>query len=235
MATEYNRSKIVTDNLVLYLDAGNTKSYTSSSPTTWNDISGNGNNATLVHSPTHTSGVDGYFTFDGANDYAKIDDSSDFLFGTGSFTEEAWHKRDGNTGWENPISRYDPGSWGGLWMSNEKFYPYHYGESSNVTFDANMSVGTDWVHHVAVTFNSGSAVTIRVYKNSALQAVQSTTVSGWQPKGTSVGDSDVYIGGNMGSYWYDGKIALCRIYKGKGLTAAEVKQNFDAQKSRFGL
>ena len=46
MATKYNTPKIVTDNLVLSLDAANTKSYTSSSATTWTDMSGSGNNAT---------------------------------------------------------------------------------------------------------------------------------------------------------------------------------------------
>ena len=235
MTTEYNRSKIVTDNLVLYLDAANTKSYTGSG--TWNDISGKGHAATITGA-TYNSDKGGCFIFDGANDYAKIDDSSDFLFGTGSFTEEAWHKRDGNTTWENPIVRYDPASWGGMWIDGSgNFYPYHYTESSGtITFNTGDATGTDWMHHVVTTTNTGSAVIVKVYKNSVLQGSQTTSVSGWQPKGTSVGDSDIYIGGIFGqSYWYEGKIAVCRIYKGKALTATEIKQNFDAHKGRFGL
>jgi hypothetical protein len=44
--------RIVTDGLVLCLDAGNPKSYTGSG-TTWTDLSGNGNNGTLTNSPTY--------------------------------------------------------------------------------------------------------------------------------------------------------------------------------------
>ena len=236
---------IVRDNLVLCLDAANTKSYPGSG-TAWTDISGNGNNAILTHSPTHTSGSGGYFTFDGANDYATITDSSDFLMGTGSFTEEAWHKRGGNTTWEVPMLRgkasafASSGGWGGLWINDSgggEFNPYHYTESSGyISFDSNDAAGTDWMHHVTTTTNTGSSVIIKVYKNSVLQGSQTTSVSGWQPLGTSVGDDDVYIGGiPTQPYWYEGKIAICRLYKGKALTAAEVKQNYNATKGRFGL
>ena len=225
--------RIVTDNLVLCLDAANTKSYPGSG--TWNDISGKGHNAT-INGATHNSDKGGCFIFDGINDYGQISDSSDFLFGTGSFTEEAWHKRDGNATWETPITRGSSVSWGGLWTTNsQNFYPYHYGESSNITFNTEVAVGTDWMHHVTTTTNTGSAVTIKVYKNSVLQATQSTTVSNWQPKNTSVG-TDLWVGGILGaSYWYEGKIAVCRIYKGKALSAAEIKQNYDAHRGRFGL
>ena len=229
---------LVEDKLVLYLDAANTKSYPGSG--TWNDISGKGHAATITGA-TYNSDKGGCFIFDGANDYAKIDDSSDFLFGTGSFTEEAWHKRDGNTTWENPIVRYDTASgtsWGGMWIDGSgNFYPYHHNPSSaTITFNTGDATGTDWIHHVVTTTNTGSAVIIKVYKNSVLQGSQTTSVSGWQPQGTSVGDSDIHIGGVFGAnYWYDGKIAVCRIYKGKALSAAEVKQNFNAQKTRFGL
>tara|TARA_B100001250_G_scaffold371921_1_gene357028 strand:- start:61 stop:789 length:729 start_codon:yes stop_codon:yes gene_type:complete len=234
---------IVEDNLVFCLDAGNTKSYDDSESGfpggggTWNDISGKGHTAT-INGATFNSGNGGCFIFDGTNDYAKIDDSSDFLMGTGSFTEEAWHKRDGNTTWEAPFARYISTSWGGLWINNSgNFYPYHYTEPGGfISFPTGDAVGTDWVHHVTTTTNTGSAVTIKVYKNSVLQDTQSTTVSGWQPKGTSVGDSDIYIGGMFGTtYWYDGKIAICRLYKGKALSAAEVKQNFNANRGRFNL
>ena len=44
------------------------------------------------------------------------------------------------------------------------------------------------------------------------------------------------IGGNVASGgWFNGKIPLIRIYKGKGLTASEVQQNFNAVRTRFGV
>jgi len=235
MAVEYNRPKIVTDNLVLYLDAANTKSYPGSG--TWNDISGKGHAATITGA-TYNSDKGGCFIFDGENDYATITDSSDFLFGTGSFTEEAWHKRGGNTTWEAPIQRGNSSSWGGLWINAAgNIWPYHYTESSGVvTLDTGDAAGTDWMHHMTTTTNTGSAVTIKVYKNGVLLDSGTTSTSGWQPKNTSVG-TDINIGGYSGAsdYWYEGRIGLIRIYKGKALSAAEVKQNYNAQKTRFGL
>ena len=227
-------SSIVETNLVLYLNANN---YSGSGA--WLDETTNNHDAT-INGATYVaaSGSDSaYFNFDGSNDYAKIDDSSDFLFGTGNYTEEAWHKRDGSSTWtwENPMSRRVVSSWGGLWTSYGNFYPYSYGNVMNLLFNTGVSVGTDWIHHVTTTTNTGSGVTVKVYKNNVLQGTQNWSVNGWQPAGTSVGNSDIYIGGIFGeNWWYDGKIAICRLYKGKALTASEVTENWNAQKSLFG-
>ena len=59
--------RIVTDGLVLCLDAGNSKSYPGSG-TAWNDLSRNGNNGTL-NGPTFNSADRGSIVFDGTNDY----------------------------------------------------------------------------------------------------------------------------------------------------------------------
>ena len=59
---------IVTDGLVLHLDAANTKSYQSGS-TTWFDKSGYGINGTLTNGPTFSSANRGIIVFDGVNDY----------------------------------------------------------------------------------------------------------------------------------------------------------------------
>jgi len=233
-----NKSAVI-EGLVLCLDAGNPASYPGSGAF-WKDISGRGHRAT-INGATYSSDNGGCFSFDGTNDYGRIKDNSDFLFGTGSFTEEAWHKRGGNTTWEVPIVRGgssdSDNSWGGLWIAPDgDFYPYSYTESSGqLTIDTGDAVGTDWVHHVTTTTNTGSAVTIKVYKNTVLQASASTTVSGWQPKHITVG-TDLWVGGILGaSYWYEGKIAICKIYKGKALTEAEILQNYNLTKGRFGL
>jgi hypothetical protein len=63
--------KIVTDGLVLALDAGNVKSYASGS-TTWLDKSGGGNNGTLINGPTFSSANGGSVVFDGTNDNALL-------------------------------------------------------------------------------------------------------------------------------------------------------------------
>jgi hypothetical protein len=59
-----------TSTMLLYLDAGNTASY-SGSGTTWSDLSGNGANGTLQNSPTYSSSNGGYFTLNGSTQYSS--------------------------------------------------------------------------------------------------------------------------------------------------------------------
>ena len=75
--------KIVTDNLVFFLDAGNTKSYPGTG-TAWTDMSGSGNTTTLSGA-TYNSDNSGNILFDGSNDYATFNPGSDIAFGTGTF------------------------------------------------------------------------------------------------------------------------------------------------------
>jgi hypothetical protein len=62
---------IVTDGLVLCLDAANPKSYPGSG-TTWTDLSGNGNNGTLVNGVGYSGSNLGSLSFDGSNDYIQF-------------------------------------------------------------------------------------------------------------------------------------------------------------------
>lgn len=81
---------IITNGLVLNLDAGNPASY-SGSGTTWTDLSGNGNNGTLVNSPTYNANNQGYLSFNGSNTYVDLPaSSSSFNVGSGDFTIETW-------------------------------------------------------------------------------------------------------------------------------------------------
>lgn len=61
----------VLSGLTVYVDAGNTTSYNGSGAT-WTDLSGNGNNCTLINSPTFTSGTSGYFSLNGTNQYVRV-------------------------------------------------------------------------------------------------------------------------------------------------------------------
>ena len=83
--------RIVTEGLVLALDAGNTKSYPGSG-TTWTDLSGKGNNGSLtsMNGNNYNSANGGYLDFDGSIDQINCGSSDDFAFGTGDFTIEFW-------------------------------------------------------------------------------------------------------------------------------------------------
>jgi hypothetical protein len=84
MATQYANGKIVTSGLVLALNAADRNSYVSGS-TTWNDLSGNGNNGTLINGPAFSYTNNGSIVFDGIDDYANAIPAS-YSLTTGSIT-----------------------------------------------------------------------------------------------------------------------------------------------------
>ena len=73
-----NTPPVVTNGLILHLDAGNRLSYTSGS-TVWNDLSGNNNSGSLTNGPTFNSANQGSIVFDGSNDrslFASLDNGT---------------------------------------------------------------------------------------------------------------------------------------------------------------
>ena len=97
MGVTYN-NRIVTDGLVLCLDAASKRSYPGTG-TTWTDLKG-GNNVTLTNGPVFDSGNGGSVGFDGANDYAK-NDSPDLPTGNVTATICAWlYRINTSGGWQ---------------------------------------------------------------------------------------------------------------------------------------
>lgn len=64
-----NGPRIVTDNLIIALDAGDRNSYPGSG-TTWNDLSGNNCSGSLINGPTYINNSGGGISFDGVDDYS---------------------------------------------------------------------------------------------------------------------------------------------------------------------
>ena len=98
----------VTSGLVLSLDAGDKNSY-GGSGTTWNDLCGN--NDTTINGATYNS--NGYFTFDGTNDYCQVTSDGSSYFNKQTFTIEFWclssgTSTSGHTLWAYDIQNSDP-------------------------------------------------------------------------------------------------------------------------------
>ena len=219
MATNYN-PKIVTDGLVLCLDAANTKSY-SGSGTTWTDISGKSNNGTLTNGPTFDSGNKGSFGFDGSNDYVSISNAAlskncSILFwfkdnNPGNWTDIFTFQ----TGDDNTASR----------LEKNGSVPYQYN-----WYKGGFVSGTILFNHTGTKYDFISLVfddtNATCYQN-AVQTVQTAS----SDFGSA---SDIHLSKrlNMYSLW-SGNIAQFSIYN-KPLTALEVKQNYDALKWRYG-
>ena len=95
MSTKYS-PKIITNGLVLSLDAANNKSYPRSG-TTWTDLSGNSNTGTLTNGPSFNDGNQGSIVFDGINDYASLSTTTPTdLQGNPAFTVDGWFKSNGD-------------------------------------------------------------------------------------------------------------------------------------------
>ena len=218
MAVGYN-PRIVTDGLVLALDAGNTKSYPGSG-TSWTDTVG-GNTGTLTNGPTYSSDDGGSIVFDGSNDYIQLSTNSNLEL-ISNFTYETWLRTDVQTGSKH-VWKLTNAS---LQFTNN-FSPDQLAYYSSATGTISFGIlNNDVWGHVVITKSGGNTVT------GYLNGLQS-----W----TTTASSDLthdFSGVRIGSrhtengYYWDGRMSIIRIYN-RALTAAEVQQNYDALKGRY--
>jgi len=210
--------RVITDGLVLGLDAANTRSY-GGSGTTWTDLIGS-NNGTLTNGPVFTQepklepfGGAGAVEFDGTGDYLSIANSADFDFGTGDFTIEAWIYPDsGSTNGSIITKRSSSAYFAPFLLRNVnttslQFLMSTSGSSWNFNQTAASALTTDAWQHVAVT-RSGTA--IKAFVNGT--EVISSTLSGALMTNTQT----VVIGTDF-AYYLDGKISNLRVIKGTAL------------------
>ena len=219
---------IVTDGLVLCLDAGDRKSY-SGSGTTWYDRSGNGNHATLVNSPTFSSIHNGVIDFDPSNTYASVPCSQ--LVGESTISVEMfsrWNTYDG--GMFFGFTTYD------VWTSGGRL-GYNNGASNVIGISANtvssLGLKGSFRHYVFIMNSSGNMTSNKIYIDGEDQGTLTAVLN-------SDGACRAFTGSmrinswNNGGYASDNDNAFFKVYN-RELTAAEVLRNFKATKSRFGL
>ena len=225
MATDYNPS-IVTDGLVLCLDAANTKSYPGSG-TTWTDVSGKGYDGTLTNGPTFSSNYGGNIVLDGSNDFVTGVHNSELNL-RNDVTVECWFRRTGGRStWVRIFGKGNSSNRTyGLWYHvNSNYFLYQrYGPSSINVMPTIPVVLNTWYHMVGTS--SGSNHTLYLNGVNVGTASNSSTFHS---------STDPYkVGSFDGSFHHIGDVSNCRIYN-RGLSEAEVKQNYNAHKGRFGL
>ena len=155
----HNGPRIVTDGLVIYVDAGNSKSYPGTG-TSWYDISGSGNDGTLINDVGFNSDNGGSLVFDGVNDYVNCGSiSSQF---TANVTAETWIYLSSQSGdWVRII-----GTGGvsgnitfGLWYSSGgRLLWQRYGASDPSIFPVSPILSTGVWHHIVATTSESSHV-----------------------------------------------------------------------------
>jgi hypothetical protein len=220
-------SGIVTDGLVLWLDAGITPSYPGSG-TTWSDISGNRNNGTLTNGPTYSNSNGGSIGFDGVDDYVSLGNPTSLasLFGSSAVSINFWLKRSANITTQKII--FDSGTNEHIQLdiiSNQLSFNLTTGTGITKSGASNTLDLNVWYNYVGVY--DGSNIT--TYLNS----IQITQIA---KTGNILTDSGSFqiSGWPAGGYVFTGGISSVKIYN-KALSATEVLQNFNAQKALFGL
>lgn len=232
----YFGPKILTDGLVLALDAGNTKSY-SGSGSVWFDRSGKNNNATLVNSPTYNSLS--HFSFNNTTfQHATVSD----IGSLNQWTIEAWfrvtssltnqvttivcNQFDGVNKLNFSMGTNNAGVVGGAaqWNVCVGFFDGSWHNTAGFAVTLNT-----WVHVVG-TYN-GSVV--QQYKNG----ITDTSLN-------YVGTPQSGGGNRIARRWdasatdpinyFPGDIAIVKVYN-RALSSTEVSQNFNALRGRFGI
>jgi hypothetical protein len=225
----------VTTNIVLYYDPSNPSSYPGSG-TTINDISGNGLNGSLSNI-TFTSP---YFTYNGTSSQVSVADNALLEPGSGDWTMEVWVNQT-TSGNDVVLGKFDNGGVSldvsySIRTTNTTYYAQiGSGSGAGATLFVNSTnyVGTlsTWYQLVYV-FKNGGTKTLETFVNgSSIGSVNHSLAS------ILNSTNPLYIGSyNGGEYpqWFDGKIGITRLYN-DALTSSEVLQNFNADKSKYGL
>lgn len=234
MATTYNTSSVFNysapkadTGLVVYLDAGNPKSWPGSG-STWYDLSGKGNHCALTNSPTFSNGV---ANFDGTNNYGTITNNSTLDFSVG-FTLMMFIKPTASTGRRNPWDQ----AYGGYGTWTDETDGFGSGTPYITSF-----FGDAGVNNTPYTGLSSAIVPRNAW--ACMCTTRDTAYHNWYKDGVlSSNTAHIYgsltataanirIGLGYAGYW-QGAIGTILAYT-RTLTANEVKDNFERYRARY--
>ena len=226
-------SSFVTSGLIMNLDAGNVSSYPGSG-VTWTDTIG-GKQFTLFNSPTYNSANGGYINFVAAS--SQYGFATSFSSSLSTYTVEVWHKFDGTLTGAAPVLfgegrgtysnfmmgttagrtvplKIQGGFWNGAWQQGTTD-PGDYFQPSN-----------GWYQFV----NTYDGSNIKFYANNTLQITKT-------PSNFTIGRSGLGLNimrrQDVANYW-GGGVSIIRVYN-TALDSTQIAQNYNAQRSRFGL
>jgi prepilin-type N-terminal cleavage/methylation domain-containing protein len=227
---------IVTNGLVLHLDAGNTASYPGTG-TTWTDLSGNSNNGTLVNGPTYNSANGGSLVFDGVDDYVVTTPISNTGNGGASQSYCLWIRPNDDNGNILSMSQSNPqGGWNmpPIAVSGSRFRGKFW--SNQYLNAASTYTNSQW-YYVCLIFSYNSVTANayqRLYVNGNLNSEQTNIIYS-----ASGSNNSLFFGqqnpGADNTGMFAGSYGSIQIYMNKALTTEEIQQNYNATKDRFGL
>lgn len=232
---------IIKDGLLIYLDGISKNSFpVNQSSSVWRDISGNGNNGTLVSVPTLTRDSIGFYSFNGTSQYVNCGNSTSLQITEGTIS--AWIKipTTGNTSFKGIVTKQN--AWG-LFAVDRVLCAFDWGNYLNTTplniangiRSTGVDLGTNNWTNVTMTFTQ----TIGTILPGPPQNNVNIYVNGSNVLTTTTLHKDhtapiQFAGANYIGQYLNGSISQGLVYN-KVLTAVEVLQNYNETKSRFGL
>jgi len=209
---------IVSDGLVLNLDAGWYPSY-SGSGTTWKDIK-DSNNGTLTNGPTFSTDGGGSIVFDGVDDYALTGYQMPSQSTTTSFSWNIWIYL---VGGNNNFSVIFGNRFGTPSLNFQKITPTNWEYYNNGPEFISYTIPTNEWRNICIVKNGLSHY---YYSNSVLV--------GSRVAYRTIASHPVFMGGDITQENSNVYFSSAQIYN-RALSASEVLQNYNAQKGRFGL
>ena len=222
MSTLNGGPGIVTNGLVLYLDAANPASYVNGS-TAWNDLTRNGYNLTLTNGPSYSSNNAGVIAFDGTNDYAIITNANIKDYTT--ITVSLWMNVSAIEAWETYYSyNSEEGGlttgWGVRRQSTNNNYQFWAaGVSSIKLYENAQLISTTGFSEGTNTTGSWNLITLCATGITTWSTHNRLTIA---TRSDSINSSTAMQAGMFSLY-------------SRELTATEIQQNYNATKSRFNL
>ena len=218
---------IVQQGLVLNLDASNPYSYAGAGAA-WYDVSGNGYVSSLTNTQTYNSDNGGSINFNGSTESVSAGPNSNLFLA--DMTAEVWIKITAMSGdWVRIIGTgSDPRTFGLWYYVNGRILWQRTGSSAvnPDIFPATpvLTVGS-WAHVAATTIGMSHVL----YLNGVSIGTNPSAGGPWGNSNTAI------TIGYAGYHAYsNSNIASARLYT-RGLSAAEILQNYNATKGRFGL
>ena len=244
--SEIQGGNIITNGLVLHLDSGNPQSFDGNS-TIWRDLSGNGNNGTLVNGVSYSNTNRGVMVFDGVNDYVNLVNSNNIIGNNlQTLTASVWVKYSTTAmGRLFVLARNNTTSSLIALVVNETvtagtipvntigaigFFNRNSADTAftDLTYNDNYHLKNRWINLTCVVDGTNRYLYVdgQLVNSDIGVGIQSVTGNtGVAVIGTQIGATGEFYNGQLNDLYY---------YR-RALNGTEIIQNYNATKNRFGL
>ena len=229
---KFSLANIVTSNLVLWYDPSFSTSYSGSGTSIYNLA-----NTSLTGTMSNITYISPYFAYNGSTSQVNIPDNALLEPSSGNWTMEVWVKQTNNSGSQVILGKFDPGgasqdvSYSIRTSGSTLFAQFGDGTGAYINSTSYSLPLSTWKQIVYV-WKTGATKTVETYVNGVSIGSVNHTLNSLlnTPANLYLGS---YNGGEYAQY-YNGQIGVTRLYN-TALTSANVLQNFNADRSKYGI